>query len=124
MNARFDRSRKRLSHALKNLEDVVKEKIHEAGLNAEILAVNSNEFCNESHVQFIEQTSAINSLNEEVNRLQKELSELGKEAEFLRETNQALREKIESTRHQKDDLVKAIETDLTIIHEIIEKYDG
>lgn len=124
MNSRFDKSRKRLSCALKNLEDVVKEKIHEAGLNAEILGVNSNEFCNETHTQFIEQTSAFNSLSDEVNRLQKELSELGKETEFLRETNKSLGEKIKNFRQQKNDLTQAIEDDLAVIHEVIEKYDN
>jgi DNA repair exonuclease SbcCD ATPase subunit len=124
MNVHFDKSRKRLSQALKNLEDVVKEKIREAGLNAEILGVNSNEFCDKTHAQFIEQTSVLNSLGNEVNHLQKELSEIGKETEFLRETNKALSEKIKNFRQQKNDLTQAIEDDLAVIHEIIEKYDG
>ncbi|MBU6140782.1 MAG: hypothetical protein KGP29_04410 [Proteobacteria bacterium] len=124
MNAKFDRSRKRLSHALKNLEEAIKEKIREAGRNAEMLAVNSDKFCDENHVQFVEQNSAINSLKEEVNRLQNELSEIGKEAEFLRETNRALREKIENNRNQKNNLVKEIEDDLARIGEVIEKYDS
>lgn len=124
MNSKFDQSRKRLSDVLKNLENVVKDKIHEASLNAEILGVNSNEHCDKTHAQFIEQTAAINNLQAEVNRLQNELAYLGQEAEFLRESNKTLKEEIENFRQKRDDLVQEIEVDLTMIHEAIEKYDS
>jgi chromosome segregation ATPase len=113
MNPRFDRSRKNLSAALKNLEEAIKEKVREASLLAGSDADSE-----------VEQQAAINKLNEEVNRLQNELSELGKEVEFLTEKNKILWQRIENFDQQKNDLVIAIEADLALIHEVIEKYDG
>ena len=118
MNPRFDKSRKNLSVVLKNLEEVVKEKIHEAS----ILKV-SDQNADEVDAKIIEQNALIVKLNEEVNRLQNELSELGKEAEFLKENNKTLWHRIESFNRQKTDLVTAIEADLVLIREVMEKYD-
>lgn len=119
MNPRFDRSRKNLSTALNRLEDVIKEKIHEASLLAD-----GNAGDDEVDAKIIEQNAMLNKLSEEVNSLQNELSELGKENEFLKENNKILWNRIENFNRQKNDLVTAIEADLVLIHEVIEKYDG
>lgn len=113
MNRRFDKSRKNLSAALSNLEEAIKEKVHEASL------LSGSDADSE-----VNQQVAINKLNEEVNRLQNELSELGKEVEFLTEKNKTLWQRIENFDQQKNDLITSIEADLTIIKEVIEKYDG
>lgn len=119
MNPRFDKSRKNLSVALNQLENAIKEKIHEASLLA---AEDIGE--DEVDAKIAEQTAMINKLSEEVNRLQNELSEIGKENEFLTENNKALWQRIENFTRQKNELIVAIESDLAVIHEVIEKYDG
>ena len=111
--ARFNQARKHLSAALKNLEEAVKERIHEASLNTELLTTDDES-----------KSVAISRIGTEVNRLQNELSELGQETEFLRETNKVLGQRIENFRQQKNDLVEAMEVDLAAIHEVIEKYDS
>jgi chromosome segregation ATPase len=112
MNPRFDRSRKNLSAALKNLEETVKEKINEAASSGLVSKNSSGD------------KAAISKLNDEVNRLQNELSELGREAEFLKESNKTLWQRVENFNRQKNELVTAIESDLTAIDEVIKKYDS
>lgn len=119
MNPRFDRSRKNLAAALNQLESAVKEKIREASLLA-VGDVGEDEV----DAKIIEQNAVITKLSGEVNRLQNQLSELGKENEFLTQNNKTLWQRIENFTQQKNDLVAAIEVDLAIIHEVIEKYDG
>ncbi len=111
--ARFNQARKQLSAALKNLEEAVKEKIHEALLNTDLLATDDES-----------KLVAMSRMGIEVNHLQNELAELGKEAEFLRETNKILGQRISIFRQQKNNLVDAVEADLAAIHEVIGKYDS
>jgi len=119
MNPRFDRSRKNLATALNQLENAIKEKIREASLLA-VGEVGEDE----AEAKIIEQNAMITKLSGEVNRLQNQLSELGKENEFLTQNNKTLWQRIENFTQQKNDLIKAIESDLTLIHEVIEKYDS
>lgn len=117
--ARFNEARKQLAFALKNLEEVTKEKVRESTLHTKLLHADD-----EIQTRLAEQAEVMDSLQSEVNRLQTELSDLGKETEFLRETNKTLGQRIENFRQQKNDLVKAIEADITTIHKVIEKYDS
>jgi hypothetical protein len=119
MNLRFDRSRKNLSAALKQLEDVIRNKIKDS--HSHDLNISDSE---EIDAAIIEKNAIITKLSDEVNRLQHELSELGKEAEFLKESNKALWQKIENFNRQKKSLVEAIAIDLKEIKNSIEKYDG
>lgn len=119
MNPRFDRSRKNLSAALKQLEEAVKDKIKDS--SSHHLDINDS---HEINAAIIEKNATISKLNDEVNRLQHELSELGKEAEFLKESNKALWQRIESFNHQKNSLVESIANDLKEIKNSIEKYDS
>lgn len=115
---RFEKSRKRLSEVLKNLEEVVKEKIHETALDSKMIDISDRN--NESsRGQIIEQAAVIQNLNSEINKLQKNLSDLGSESEFLTEKNKLLGERIQELRTQSKSLIDAIEADLLHIEEAI-----
>jgi 5-methylcytosine-specific restriction endonuclease McrBC regulatory subunit McrC len=118
---RFEAARKRLSESLKNLERVVKEKLHQAATESRMLKVGSSEEDSES--KLLQQAGIIQNLNSEINNLQKNLSELGKETEFLNEQNKALGGKITAFRSEKNSLIDAIEADLWRIEEIITNED-
>lgn len=115
---RFEKSRKRLSEVLKNLEEVVKEKIHETALDSKMIDISDRN--NESsRGQIIEQAAVIQNLNSEINKLQKNLSDLGNESEFLSEKNKVLGQRIQELRTQSKSLIDAIEADLLHIEEAI-----
>ncbi|OFW80490.1 MAG: hypothetical protein A2887_05140 [Alphaproteobacteria bacterium RIFCSPLOWO2_01_FULL_40_26] len=116
---RFEKARKRLADMLKNLEEVIKEKLHEAAINS--IDISDNE--KGAQAWMIGQEGVIQNLNEEINNLQKSLSDLGKETEFLREKNQVLANKISKFRDEGKSLIEAIEADLLHIEEVI-KNDG
>lgn len=115
---RFEKSRKRLSEVLRNLEEVVKEKIHETAIDSKMIDI-SDASNGSSRAQIIEQAAVIQNLNYEINKLQKNLSELGNEGEFLSEKNKLLGERIQELRTQSKILIDAIEADLLQVEETI-----
>ncbi len=110
-NDRFQKARKRLSEALKSLEDITKEKIHETAMQKGIVDNN----------RAIEESIVIQNLNKEVNNLQQNLEELGDELELANRKNKTLTEKINNYRSKGFSLVNAIETDLARIEDIIKQ---
>ncbi len=119
---KFEKSRKRLSAALKNLEEVVKEKLHEASINATMMSVSDDD-SNSANARLVEQETMVQKLNSEINKLQKNLSDLGQETEFLREKNSHLATKIANFRTEQNNLIMAIEADLAHIEEAIKNHD-
>jgi len=115
---RFEKSRKRLAQVLKNLEEVVKDKIHETAINAKMIDV-SDDIASSANARLIEQSSMIQNLNEEINNLQKNLSELGKETESLSEENKNLTAKFNKFQKECKKLVEEIEADIIKIEEVI-----
>ena len=116
---RMETARKRLSDALKNLEKVTKEKLHQTVMESKVLDLNKND--EEAEVKLVQQASLIQNLNTEINNLQRNLSELGKESDFLSEQNKALNKKIGEFSNEKNSFIKSIEADLLKIEEIINK---
>lgn len=114
---KFETARKRLSDALRNLEEVMKQKLHDAAVESKMIDVSEDD----SHTQakIIEQETVIQNLNSEINNLQRNLSDLGKEAEFLDRKNKNLSEKFSELKEQGAGLIEAIESDLLKIEEII-----
>jgi len=106
---KFEKARKKLSDSLKNLEEVVKEKLQQVANEPKAGDSNSLQ----------DQSSLIQSLNSEINNLQNSLSHLGKETEFLNEKNKILSEKFSKFRSDQSILIEAIEADLAGIEEII-----
>lgn len=120
---RFEKARKRLSGALKNLEEVVKEKLHEASINATMISV-SDDGDSAAHAKTVEQETIIQKLQSEINNLQNGLSDLGKENEFLNDRSKAMGSKISEFREKTSSLVEAIEADLLHIEEVLENHDN
>ncbi len=114
---RFEKSRKRLAEVLRNLEEVVKEKIHETAINSKIIDGRDNNDNNQS--QLAEQVITIQNLNSEINRLQKSLSDLGNDNEFLSEKNKALGQRIQDLKNESKTLIDEIEANLIKIEEAI-----
>ena len=75
---RFAKSRDRLALALKNLEEIVTNKIHETALNARMLEVAGNDD-DALRSRLLEQLAIVQNLNEELNKIQKINSEISKE---------------------------------------------
>ena len=115
---RFEKSRKRLAQVLKNLEEVVKDKIHETAINAKMIDV-SDDIASIANARLIEQSSMIQNLNEEINNLQKNLSELGKETETLNEENKNLTTKLNKFQKESKKLIESIEADIIKIEEVM-----
>lgn len=115
---RFENARKRLSTTLKNLESVMKEKLHEAALENKMINISLNDF-KQHEARLVEQSTIIQNLHREINNLQKNLEDLGKENEFLSNENQVLEENFSNLREQGSNLVESITSDLTHIEEII-----
>jgi septal ring factor EnvC (AmiA/AmiB activator) len=119
---RFENTRKKLANAFKNLEEIIKEKLHEAATNATMMNLSDQDSEN-IHSKFLEQEQLIQQLNKEINNLQKSLSELGKESEFLREKSYIMAAKFNDISVQKKTLLEAIEADLIRIEEVIKNHD-
>lgn len=111
---RFENARKRLSHALENLEDVMKRKLHEEAIESRMIRA-----ADDSDAEILEQATTIQNLNLEINNLQKALSDLGRETEFLNTKNKIFAEKLSAIRGEQLGLIEAIETDLAKISEAI-----
>jgi len=107
---RFDKARKRLTHALENLEDVMKKKLHEEAIESRMIGVSSD-----AEATILEQSVVIQNLTLEVNNLQQALSDLGRETEFLNTKNKIFAEKLATIRKSQLELIEAIESDLVKI---------
>jgi len=115
---RFENARKRLSTALKELENVMKEKLHESAIEARMID-RDEDGGSSHHAKLIEQSTIIENLNSEINNLQKNLLEVGKQSDFLNEKNKVLGEKLGKFRERGASLVEAIEADIARIAEVI-----
>ena len=111
---RFDNARKRLSHTLENLEDVMKRKLHDEAIESRMIAA-----ADDSDTTVVEQGITIQNLNLEINNLQKALSDLGRETEFLNIKNKVFADKLSEIRTQQLDLIAAVESDLVKISDAI-----
>jgi len=107
---RFEKARKRLSHALENLENEMKKKLHEEAIESRMISA-----ANDSAATVIEQAITIQNLTLEVNNLQQSLSDLGRETEFLNVKNKVFAEKLAAIRSQQMNLIEEIENDLAKI---------
>lgn len=115
---RFEKSRKKLSTALKELDAAIQKKLHEGAIETKIMDIG-NEEDSEAKAKIIEQSETISNLNSEINTLQKNLSILGRESEFLHIKNKIFAEKLAVIRNQQSILIEEIETDLIRIESII-----
>lgn len=115
---RFEKSRKRLSEVLRNLEEVVKDKIHETAIDSKMIDV-SDDLSSSAQAKVIEQEAVIQNLNEEINKLQKNLSDLGNENEFLNDKSKILGKKFDELRNTGRNLLDAIDVELAAIEEAI-----
>lgn len=115
---RFSNARDRLSLALKNLEEIVIEKIHENAISSKMLdAVDGDE--SSLRAKVFEQSSIIQNLSEELNKTQKLFSESSKENDFLKDKNRFFADKVFKFKTQGSSLIQAIESDLVRVKEII-----
>lgn len=109
---RFNKARIRLNTSLKELEESVIEKLYETAEQSRML---QNSVDNPLSSKVNKQFSTIQNLSAEINKLQKNLATLGKENEVLLAENNNL----QKNQAQKISLIKAIESDLLHIEEII-----
>ncbi len=118
---RFEKARQRLSDALLQLEEVIKDKLHESSqIQARIGGYNDSGAMDQQ-VRIIEQSVTIQNLISEMNNLQKTLVEIEKETDFTRERNTFLTKKMSEIYDQNHVLINAIESDLTRLEEVINK---
>jgi hypothetical protein len=117
---KFANSRKKLATNLKNLEEIIKEKIHESAINTRMLDESSTF----SSMKSLEQNLALEKQNQEINHLQQTLNNLEKEAEFLREKNKILTQKILHFRNQANNILESANSEIIKIEEILQNYDS
>jgi hypothetical protein len=117
---KFDNSRKKLANSLKNLEEIIKEKIHESAIKTRMLDESSTS----SSMRSLEQNLALEKQNQEINHLQQNLSNLEKEAEFLREKNKILTQKILHFRNQAGNIIGTVSNEICKIEEILKNHDS
>lgn len=115
---RFEKARKKLSESLQNLEDIIKNKLHETAIQSKMIDVSANDIEN-NQAMIVEQANTIQNLNHEINNLQQNLLQVGKETEFLNEKNRVFAQRLESFHKYQAQAIEAIEVDLTRIEEII-----
>jgi hypothetical protein len=115
---RFEKARKKLSESLQNLEDIIKNKLHETAIQSKMIDVSAHDIEN-NQAMIVEQANTIQNLSHEINNLQENLLQVGKETEFLNEKNRVFAERLESFRKYQAQAVEAIEVDLARIEEII-----
>lgn len=115
---RFEKARKKLSGLLRNLEEVIKEKVHEAAFDSGIVNSASNGLQEES-AKIIEQNIIIKNLNAEINHLQKNLSDLGIEAENLSKEKKDLLNEFHKIHDKAHHVIAEVEDDLNKIKEVI-----
>jgi predicted RNase H-like nuclease (RuvC/YqgF family) len=115
---KFDKARDRLSLSLQNLENTIKEKLHEAAIQSKLIDVSKNDLSHSQSI-IVEQTNTIQNLNHEINNLQNNMVEMSKEIEFLNEKNQVIAQRMKESQKQQKSLLEAIEKDLLAIEELI-----
>lgn len=116
---RFDNARKRLGSALKGLEEMVKDRLHEAAeIQSKILSPEEVTSV-KKQMRMVEQSVTIQNLTNEMSNLENSLSEVSDEAEFLRNQHKDLMKKLDNLYEEKESLVSAIEADLSRIDDII-----
>ncbi len=111
---RFEKARQRLSHALENLEDAMKRKLHEEAIESRMIGAADS-----AAATVMEQEIIIQNLTLEVNNLQQSLSDLGRETEFSNVKNKIFAEKLAAIRDQQMSLIAAVESDLAKIAQAI-----
>ena len=117
---KFENSRRQLTKSLKNLEEIIKEKIHESAIETRMLDESSTP----SSMKSLELNLAIEKQNQEINHLQQTLNNLEKEAEFLREKNKILTQKILHFRNQANNILESANSEILKIEEILQNYDS
>jgi hypothetical protein len=120
---RFDKARKKLSDAFKNLEDVMKQKLHEAAIQSTMIRASEHDVGGRQ-AQIVEQLATIQSLNLEINNLQKNLINAGNETDFLNEKNKLLADKFAKLQKESLCFIETIETDITLIEEVMQNHDS
>lgn len=115
---RFEKARKKLSESLQNLEDIIKNKLHETAIQSKMIDVSANDIEN-NQAMILEQANTIQNLSHEINNLQQNLLQVGKETEFLNEKNRVFAERLKIFGKYQAQAIEAIEVDLTRIEEII-----
>ncbi len=115
---RFNAARAKLALELKNLENTVKEKIHEEAIQSRLIEASANDAA-QNQAKIIAQTNTIQNLNHEINELQKHLNELSQENEFLNEKMRAMGQKMQHFQDVNKSLIEAVEIDLVAIEQLI-----
>ncbi|MFM7620956.1 MAG: hypothetical protein ACKO47_05055 [Alphaproteobacteria bacterium] len=117
---KFENSRKKLASTLKNLEEVIRDKIRQNNLEDKILDESSSP----KSTNDIDKNLHIENQNKEIFRMTQMLNDLEKEAEFLREKNKILTQKILHFRNQASNIVDAVQNDIIKIEEILKNHDS
>jgi hypothetical protein len=110
---RFNQSEERLDAALKNLEEVILNKV-------ETLQYLANQPNNASNAD-LEKISSIDNLSNEINNLQKSLAEIGAENESLIAQNKILNQKLTNFKNLLPEIIAEIESDLAKINFLVKK---
>jgi hypothetical protein len=110
---RFNQSEERLDAALKNLEEVILNKV-------ETLQYLASQTSNASNAD-LEKISSIDNLSNEINNLQKSLAEIGAENESLIAQNKILNQKITNFKSLLPEIIAEIESDLSKINFLVKK---
>jgi SMC interacting uncharacterized protein involved in chromosome segregation len=105
---RFNQSEERLDKALKNLEEIILNKIESLQTN-KVSAAD------------LEEISSIDNLSNEINNLQKSLAEIGAENESLIAQNKILSQKIANFKNHLPEIIAEIESDLSKINSLVKK---
>lgn len=117
---KFENSHKKLANTLKNLEEIIKDKIQQSGIKNKIL----DESDKTTPLQNFDQNLIIENQNKEITRFTQILNDLEKEAEFLREKNKILTQKILHFRNQAINIVDAVQNDIIKIEDILKNHDS
>jgi len=117
---KFENSRKKLASTLKNLEEVIRDKIQQNNLEDKML----DESLSSKSTNDIDKNLHIENQNKEIFRMTQMLNDLEKEAEFLREKNKILTQKILHFRNQASNIVDAVQNDIIKIEEILKNHDS
>ena len=117
---KFENSRKKLANTLKNLEEIIKDKIQQSAVEDKML----NESFSSKPIANIDQKLTIENQNKEITRLTQMLNDFEKEAEFLREKNKILTQKILHFRNQASNIVDAVQNDIIKIEDILKNHDS
>lgn len=117
---KFENSRKKLANTLKNLEEIIKDKIQQSAVEDKML----NESSSSKPIANLDQKLTIENQNKEITRLTQMLNDFEKEAEFLREKNKILTQKILHFRNQASNIVDAVQNDIIKIEDILKNHDS